>query len=83
VLPEQHDLTRGRGISVANDTFVRIRTLVFCKSPSAIETAKATAHLHWEEERLLAQAAALTQTPGEPDMPKDFRVAAPKRKRLR
>ena len=40
-------------------------------------------HVHWEEERLLAQAAALTQTPAEPDMPKDFRVAAPKRKRLR
>jgi hypothetical protein len=70
-------------LSVANDTFARIRTLVFCKSPSAIETAKATAHLHWEEERLLAQAAALALPPAEPDMPKDFRVAAPKRKRLR
>jgi hypothetical protein len=70
-------------LSVANDTFARIRTLVFCKSPSAIETAKAAAHLHWQEERLLSQAAALALPPAEPDMPKDFRVAAPKRKRLR
>jgi hypothetical protein len=66
-------------LSVANDTFARIRTLVFCKtirtlvfckSPSAIETAKATAHLHWEEERLLAQAAALALPPrGAGDLP--------------
>jgi hypothetical protein len=75
---------RVKQLSVGNDTFARIRTLVFCKSPSAVETAKATAHLQWQEERLLAEAAALTQTtPAEPDTPKDFRVAAPKGKRRR
>ncbi len=67
-------------VSVANDTFARIRTSVFSKSPSATETAQATVHMEWQEEQLLKEAAALAQTPAEADSPKDFRVAAPRGK---
>ncbi len=70
---------RVKQISVANDTFARIRTLLFAKSPSATETPEATLRLERREQALLTQAAQAIDAPKEPDMPKDFRVPAPKR----
>jgi hypothetical protein len=70
-------------ISVANDTFARIRTLIFSKSPSATETPEATQRLERREQALLTQAARVIEAPKEPEMPKDFRVPAPKRSERR
>ena len=67
-----------RQISVASDTFARIRTLIFSRSPSAIATAAANAHLQQREEQLLTQAAQASEAPLEAETPKDFRVRAPK-----
>jgi hypothetical protein len=69
---------RVKQISVANDTFARIRSLIFSKSPSAIKTEEANALLEQQEQRLLTQGALSIQPPAEPDTPKEFRVCAPK-----
>jgi hypothetical protein len=70
---------RVKQISVADDTFTRIRTLLFAKSPSATETPEATLRLERREQTLLTQAAQVIEAPKEPDTPKDFRAPAPKR----
>jgi len=72
---------RVKQISVANETFIRIRSLIFSESPSAIKTEEATALLQQQEERLLMQGSLAIQLPAEPANPKDFRVPAPKVRR--
>ncbi len=68
-----------RPLPISDATFAAIRALIFSKSPSAIETATATACLQQRETLLLQEAAhmAAEMTP-EPSKPKDFRV--PRRK---
>jgi hypothetical protein len=77
-------------VSVSDSTFISIRTLIFSRSPSAIETPNAVAQLEQYEAQLFIDAKQVPQLKGEPtagtakaaapEEPESWRVAAPKRK---
>jgi hypothetical protein len=68
-----------RPVPISDRTFTAVRTLIFSKSPSAIETAAAIEVLEEREKKLFDDAQTLLE-PDEELEPNDFRVAAPKAK---
>jgi len=66
-----------RPVPVSDSTFVAIRTLIFSRSPSAIETPRAVAQLEQFEAQMFVDA----KQPTEPDPePQTFRVPVSGRK---
>ncbi len=63
-----------RPVPISDRTFSAIRNLIFSRSPSAIETAAATAVLEEREQKLFADAQMLLQPRKEPE-PREFRVS--------
>ena len=63
-------------VPVSDGTFVSIRTLIFSRSPSAIETPSAVAQLEQFEAQLFVDAKQLPEVHPEPT---DFRVPAKRR----
>ena len=64
-------------VSVSDSTFMSIRTLIFSRSPSAIETPSAISRLEQHEAQLLIEAR---QVPTLELEPSNFRVSVARRK---
>ena len=64
-------------VPVSDGTFISIRTLIFSRSPSAIETPSAVAQLEQFEAQLFVDAKQVPQLQPEPN---SFRVPAPSRR---
>ena len=64
-------------VSVSDSTFISIRTLIFSRSPSAIETPNAISQLEQHEAQLLIEAQRVPQLQPEPI---SFRVPATRKK---
>lgn len=70
---------RVKQLAVSDRTFSAIRSLIFSKSSSAIESSLAVAELAERERQLIAEAAQAKVRAPEPTEPKEFRVPAPTR----
>jgi hypothetical protein len=68
---------RVKVLPVKPETFAAIRTLLFSRSPSAIETEAANAQLQERETQLRIEAHRGPQLDLEPTDPMDFRIPAP------
>jgi hypothetical protein len=66
-------------VSVSDDTFTSIRSLIFAKSPSAIETPNAISRLEQHEAQLLIEAKQVPELELEPT---SFRVPATEKAKL-
>ncbi len=68
-------------LPVSDTTFTAIRTLLFSRSPSALEAPAAAALLEENEKQLIADARALLEPASEPIASREFRVIAPASRR--
>lgn len=68
---------RVKQIAVSTATFAAVRSLILSKSPSALETPQATAHLQQHETQLLSDAQQVPELDAEPA---SFRVPAERKK---
>ena len=71
------NVPRVKSLPVKPETFTRIRTLLFSRSPSAIEMESANAQLQERENELQIAAHKQPEPNLDPTEPENFRVSAP------